>query len=370
MIKKIFGILSILYVLVYLLSCLTPFVHPAYFAGFTFLSLGFPILLAGMIVLIITWFFIYKRTAIIFFIVLLLGWKNIFSSVAFRLPQDFVWEKDTNALRVLSWNVRDFENCSITGNDSNTIRTNIFRFIEQSKADLICLQDFVEIYNGKAFFSNFQWMDSLGYKYVYATNDYTNHMPWGDIQKSAAIFSNMPIINSGKYFLPNTIVPESIGFADIVWANKKMRIYNTHFQSMFLFSDTVKPEAGVFKNKQDSVYIYSTSKWKKLIRFDTVHAAQAIRTKAALNKSSYPFIFCADMNSVPANFTYHQISKGLQDAFLQKGSGLGQTYKGLSPTLRIDYILASPQFTIQQFYCPQLELSDHFPLITDIKWKE
>jgi endonuclease/exonuclease/phosphatase family metal-dependent hydrolase len=91
--------------------------------------------------------------------------------------------------------------------------------------------------------------------------------------------------------------------------------------------------------------------------------------RTLLDKSPYPNIVSGDFNSVPGSFTYHRIKGDLQDTFLKKGAGLGNTYVGLSPTLRIDYILADKSFDVLQYKSPTLFLSDHFPVIADLKWK-
>jgi endonuclease/exonuclease/phosphatase family metal-dependent hydrolase len=57
----------------------------------------------------------------------------------------------------------------------------------------------------------------------------------------------------------------------------------------------------------------------------------------------------------------------MQDAFLEKGSGIGRTFSSLSPTLRIDYILASKEFSIEQFNRVEKNYSDHYMLVTDLK---
>ena len=46
------------------------------------------------------------------------------------------------------------------------------------------------------------------------------------------------------------------------------------------------------------------------------------------------------------------------------GKGLGQTYNGKFPTLRIDYILHSPEFKINSFKTKEVNLSDHFPIVS------
>jgi endonuclease/exonuclease/phosphatase family metal-dependent hydrolase len=82
--------------------------------------------------------------------------------------------------------------------------------------------------------------------------------------------------------------------------------------------------------------------------------------------SEYPVIVCGDFNDVPNSYTYFTVKGNLQDAFLKKGSGFGRTLRLISPTLRIDYILADKKFDITQFYVLKVPYSDHYPIIADI----
>jgi endonuclease/exonuclease/phosphatase family metal-dependent hydrolase len=89
-----------------------------------------------------------------------------------------------------------------------------------------------------------------------------------------------------------------------------------------------------------------------------------------LNKSPYPFIICGDFNDVPNSYTYFHIKGNSQDAFLKKGFAIGRTYIALAPTLRIDYILPSPEFEVKQFDMIDEDLSDHIMLVTDLILKK
>ncbi|MGH2645903.1 MAG: endonuclease/exonuclease/phosphatase family protein, partial [Chitinophagaceae bacterium] len=80
-------------------------------------------------------------------------------------------------------------------------------------------------------------------------------------------------------------------------------------------------------------------------------------------------ILCGDFNDTPNSYAYFKISKNLQDAFLKKGFGLGRTYSTIAPTLRIDYILASPSFSVQSYHCIKKVLSDHYPVISTISFQ-
>jgi endonuclease/exonuclease/phosphatase family metal-dependent hydrolase len=88
-----------------------------------------------------------------------------------------------------------------------------------------------------------------------------------------------------------------------------------------------------------------------------------------INQSPYPVILCADFNDVPNSYTYFTVRGNLQDAFLLKGSGIGRTFTAISPTLRIDYILASNELSILQFNRVTKKYSDHYMLVADLEPK-
>jgi len=106
-----------------------------------------------------------------------------------------------------------------------------------------------------------------------------------------------------------------------------------------------------------------------LAEFDAMHAEQAITIKRVLDSCNYPYVFCADLNSVPSTYVYHHLKSGLQDAFLQNGFGIGRTYDSISPTLRIDVVLLNNQLKAVQHKTPVLHLSDHYPNITDFQFR-
>ena len=56
----------------------------------------------------------------------------------------------------------------------------------------------------------------------------------------------------------------------------------------------------------------------------------------------------------------------MKDAFLETGFGIGHSYNGKIPFLRIDYILTNPSFEIQKFEIVNNKISDHFPVYSEI----
>ncbi|RYD91940.1 MAG: hypothetical protein EOP50_13465 [Sphingobacteriales bacterium] len=91
--------------------------------------------------------------------------------------------------------------------------------------------------------------------------------------------------------------------------------------------------------------------------------------RTELDRCNYPFVFTADLNDVPNSYAYHTVRGPLQDAFLEKGFGIGRTYNALAPTLRIDYIFTTDDFRVRQFQRVARDLSDHYMLVADLEWK-
>ena len=94
---------------------------------------------------------------------------------------------------------------------------------------------------------------------------------------------------------------------------------------------------------------------------------QADRIRAEMKKSPYPVIITGDFNDVPNSYAYHVIGRGMKNAFVEKGRGLGRTYSGISPVLRIDNIFADREFDVKQFLRITKKLSDHFPIMADLQ---
>ena len=64
------------------------------------------------------------------------------------------------------------------------------------------------------------------------------------------------------------------------------------------------------------------------------------------------------------------MSKGLKDAFIESGLGIGTTYQGKFPSYRIDYILHDNKMTSRNFTVSKLSVSDHYPIICLIQLPE
>ena len=121
---------------------------------------------------------------------------------------------------------------------------------------------------------------------------------------------------------------------------------------------------------EDSLLLNSRTVLSKMKTAMKYRSTQADVVRQILDDSPYPKILCADLNDIPNSYTYFTIRGEMQDAFLEKGFGIGRTFSSLSPTLRIDYVFTDPNFTIKQFTRVVKSLSDHYLLLVDLEMKK
>ncbi len=353
-------------VIFYLLACLTPYISPKYFYPLTFLAIGFPLLLIIMLMWLIFFGFYKKKFTLIVFVIILFGFKNIISVFSFHLPQQKLEQKSTTAIRVLSWNVMNFVMHEVKNDTIGNPYKKMMNFIKSTNADIICIQDFEQL-DSSIFLHPISYIkDSLFYPYVYLSPDIDTTTFWGHSYYGTCIFSKFPIVNSSRVQYNGKHFTESLAIADISYNNKIFRVFNTHLRSMYTSMDTTLPREDFKYVIDDTNLVFHSSKLFKIKHFDTSHINQIEIIKKVFDTTKTPFVFCADLNSVPSSFVYHKLSENLIDAFTEKGFGWKGTYASSIPFLRIDVVLMSNQFKTLQYFSPTLNLSNHYPVIADI----
>lgn len=369
--KKLFSnsifVLGCLYTFIYFLSCLTPYISPEKFSPFTFLALAFPYLLAGMVVWLLLVLIFYRKRSWIFLLIIAAGFKNIHSVFAFHTNKSFNQQKDKNTIRVLSWNVQDFLDSQYHTDTLGNKRKDMMAFIHDMNADIVCIQDFTE-QTSEAYRSSIKdVMEAGNFPYLFFSKDFESQYYYAYSQYGTAIFSKFPIVDSGRLPYPEKKFSESLAYADIKIGNDTLRVHNTHLRSMYIKFTANAADNNDYIKEELNFLVDHPSAEDRIKHFDLEHIVQVAAAKPFMNACKHPYIFCADLNSVPSSYVYHQISKGLTDAFVAKGSFVGGTYDGFSPTLRIDVVLMSKQLKPIQYYSPRLHASDHFPVITDFQ---
>ncbi|MFT3826457.1 MAG: endonuclease/exonuclease/phosphatase family protein [Chitinophagaceae bacterium] len=368
--RRIFIVSNITVVVLFLLACCNSFLNPDKWWFISVLGLAFPFLLFIVTAFFLFWLILRSRWAILSLCVLILGYSNIRALIGFHFRNSFSETKPEGALRILTWNVAWFDEQNLESKKNReSYRQPMLDFIKKQQADVVCFQEYLESATLRKKANNLRDITRLGYPYHYKVQDYGKTD--GTQSIGVAIFSKYPILDSVRirYPGPETMrAAESLIGIDINVQGKRVRIYTTHLQSVLLRKDDYR-NLRIIKNADDSMLTASKSILKKLRTGYTFRGVQADMVRNELDDCPYPEVVCGDFNDVPNSFTYFRIKGNRLDAFREKSSGIGRTFSHLSPTLRIDYVLADEQYEVLQYKRYVLPYSDHFPLVADLKLK-
>ncbi len=363
--KRFFIYCNIVVVIIFLLSCLVPYLNPQKWWFISFLGLAFPFLLILVLSFLCTWIIMLKpKIALVSFIALLLGIKSLLVFFAFHKPSAFNYTKDPASIRIVTWNVARFVELKHNNNKGSQVRTKMFELIKAQNADILCMQEF-HTSTLPEFYDNITPIKELGYPYFYFSFDTDGD----NLFYSSIIFSRYPIIDSGFIRYPRPTLPDVLLHADIKVNKDTVRVYTTHLQSL-QFNRKDYERLNRIAGVQDSLLSNSKNIISKMRRGYSNRSIQANMVSDVLEDSPHPVILCADLNDVPNSYTYNTVRGDMQDGFLKKGFGIGRTYSGLSPTLRIDYIFADKNYQFKQFSRVNRRLSDHYMLVADVVLKK
>jgi endonuclease/exonuclease/phosphatase family metal-dependent hydrolase len=366
-IKKTFlGILfffNICCILFLLLSDLAPWVDAAKYWPIALSGILFPLLFSATLIYFVFWLLVKPRRSIISFISLLCSLPALFSTVAFNYPAKFIQTKQPGHIRLVSWNVALM---SYTETDSLiAIKNNavIFKKLRETDADVICLQEFFTAISPG---NHYNLMDSIARTLHYPYHYFSMDNPKFDkkFYDGSIIFSRYKIVDTQKTIFP-TAFTGSVIKTGILVNNDTIDIFTSRLQSV-KFKSQEYQDMNAIKTGKDSAFKGSKNILQKLRAGYSQRVAQVYTIKKTLHESKRPLIFTADLNDVPVSFTYTFLKKNLSDTWIKKGSGIGKTFKYLSPTLRIDQIFYNQFFkAIQVKRIFSAGESDHYGLVAD-----
>lgn len=354
---------------VYLLSCFSAFIPVAYFSCSSIFGILFPYILPLFLLICLICFFIQKKSAVILLCLLPCSYRNFTSTFASNKNS---WKdaKDSGTLRIMTWNVEDFLNLLHKHETASGGSAQMLALIEKTQPDILCLQEYFDVEKSSWAVSMGEALDSAGYHYRYFSNDhlvrFDNHSL---LVRGVAIFSKTPFTDSGRiniyhYEKEN----ENMVFADILFNKKPIRIFTAHLLSYAFYDDTAS-DVKKGKNIYEITFKRKHSVFNRLTGTELVHEKEAALIRDQIAASPYPVIYCGDMNTTPTSYSYRFLKGPLQDAFLNKGAGIGATFYKILPTLRIDYCLADSKMKVLQCKVDEQKISDHYPVITDVQWK-
>jgi endonuclease/exonuclease/phosphatase family metal-dependent hydrolase len=145
--------------------------------------------------------------------------------------------------------------------------------------------------------------------------------------------------------------------ADVDTKLGTIRFINAHLQSNQISG--LAGELGKDKNVQAGLD-RAESMFRRYARSARIRARQAEEILQFVEESPHPVIVGGDFNDVPTSYTYQRVlSPRLRDAWTTAGFGLGTTFTGPLPGLRIDFLMVDTSFTVREVKRFETGYSDH-----------
>lgn len=333
LVNKIIFLLNIVAALLLLISYAGSYISVKTFPFFSLLNLAIPLLVLINTIFVLYWVFALKKQVLFSLGVLFLGY---FVIDGFYKKNNEISDANQDELKILSFNVRGFNEYDLLNNKE--AGNEIIDLIKRENPDIVCLQEHSRI-----------WYKELKMYSYRAETPYSTRR-----QVTQVVFSKYPIIKKGSLDFPET--SNNGIYADILYEKDTVRVYNLHLQSF-----KVIPSVGAVMNEpKDRLYN----------RMAKSFAKQEEQANLFLEHSktiSYRKIVCGDINNNQYSKIYRTIKGDMLDTFEERGNGFGRTYDFMGYPLRIDFILADPEFEIIDHKNYNEKLSDHYPVMAKLK---
>ncbi|MHB8206192.1 endonuclease/exonuclease/phosphatase family protein [Mucilaginibacter sp.] len=344
-----------------LLSYLAPITNPSKYWIIAFFGLAYPILLVIGLLFAFYWLLRKSIWVLLPLIVIGIGWGVLNKNFGLRRATKPSMTRDSGTIRIMTYNVHNFKRYG--SNNYTTTRNDILSIIKQQNPDLIGFQEFYTRNYGP-----YHMVNAL--KKLLKTKSY--YLVGFDANQTdsigMAIFSKYPIVSRGLIMLSADPTDENqCIYIDVKKGKNIFRMYSVHLESIHFESEDYIYLKGVSNGKTN---MHSTKRLASKLKSAFIkRARQVFKIKESASACPYPYIISGDFNDTPSSFAVNQMSKGLKNAFCEKGSGFGKTYNGDFPNFQIDYIMVSPSLNVLDYDIIEKRLSDHYPVVSDLQLK-
>lgn len=301
---------------------LNAYIPPKVFPWFNLLSLGFPVLMIGYVLLTFFWIFSRKKRAFVFMFLGLFLLNPLKRWINYS-PDS----KEVANLKIVTFNMK----AGSFGYDK------VKKYLDSQNADIIFLQEYGD---GKLTLNNLTAEKKTPVITLYTKYKIINR-------------KQLLVGDEGNFFTGHSEL------IDIDIRGKIYRLINVHLESFKFEKKMVKLNGNSEEDGQKLKDII-----KRLVPTFKTHQEQVNMIKKSVDESPYPVILAGDFNSVPNSYEYYHLGKGLNDTFVEAGTGSGTSFHDYKYPLRIDFIFASPSIKPINYHVDHsVKLSDHFPVV-------
>lgn len=263
----------------------------------------------------------------------------------FNIGRGEEFSQEAKRLKVLTYNIHFMSLSSLEA---------IGEFIQEQDADIVCLQE--------ANYSTWVKLKPWTKAYKYAS---CHHK-----KAQLVIMSKFPL--QEKNFEDGNPFDVFSQWVDVTIEKEKIQLINCHLASnkldsaqidMFDINHAQKDFPREEIKKQVDITV------SKLLTAYQRRQAQVETLEKSLLSSDNKFLICGDFNDMAISYTYQVMKRvGLKDSFYEVGRGLGDTYNGKLPPIRIDYVWYSPD-RIKALNYKEIKVpySDHFPVLVNLE---
>jgi endonuclease/exonuclease/phosphatase family metal-dependent hydrolase len=330
-------------------------VPPKSFWPAAFIALSLPGALILNLLFLLIWTLRKSWKALLPFTLVVLTWDYHARGMALNFPQATAVPADNvRQVRVLSYNVRIFNTYAHLQDKNQTSSKEMIRWVAQNPADVFCLQEF---YNDKKspVFNSISQIGRNHNRHTFISRTLVNR---AGAEFGLAIFSRYPMVHKGTIQF-GKLTQNHAMFADLKINDDTIRVYNFHFQSMSIEEKEIVDTY----SDQDNLKKQGRYLLRRLKRGFVKRSDQVGLLLDHIQASPYPVIMCGDLNDLPYSYTYQCLNQDFKNAFREKGLGLGASYNGRIPFIRIDNQFCSPAFEVVDFTLHDtITWSDHFPI--------
>lgn len=334
------------------MSVLSSYVDPVQFPWLAYFGLAFWVIFLYNIVILFLLLLCWSKWIWIAVLALVVSIPGCYKSFSTGVSQE------GGDLRIMSYNVRSFSGEDNAGKSSEEVANRIANLVLEQNPDVLCIQEFTHFMpkTGRyACIQKYGELMKMPYQYYHTKKHFGGNV----------IFSKYPLTALD----PEDPMGDEKEYGPVarVDAGPKGQFYVIccHLTSFQLTNSEIEVLSETGQSKEE-VKTKGKSILVKLKNAYERRSEEVSKMLADVPHDGRAIILCGDFNDTPLSYTYHQIKRaGFTDGFVKAGWGVGRTYAGKLPMLRIDYVWGNEQIQPMVFKRLKYKGSDHFPVVMD-----
>ncbi len=343
-------LLSLIFLLGMAISSYSDLISPESSVLPAFMGIAFPIFFFPSV--FITFYWAWRRSRFFFVCLgfIFLSWGAIHKYCPLNFFNDL--DRGKKQLQVMTYNT-----CGMGIYDKKDNSDEILEFVAEENPDIVCFQEFRDNDPSRKLTLKKIRAKLSEYKYfAYSPSQFSK-------TTGLAIFSKYPIVSQRNIFFKDSRYNHACLFEVRLDNGKCVNVLNCHLRSNQLsLEDRALYKGAIDEMNIDKIVQLKGGVFAKLAQAFRIRAGQVDTINALTSRLKDPLIVCGDFNDTPTSYCYRKMRGGLQDAFVNKGRGLGITYHSNYFWFRIDQIFHSDDFSTAKVKVHKVKYSDHYPL--------